>query len=77
MARKKKNYDWSWVYWICDVIGCEHINHRRLSSSEIIIDDICDVCREKIHEPIVYEVDPELGKYRGETSISKEENGDI
>jgi hypothetical protein len=45
------------VIWVCDKIGCQKDNYRKLEKKHLIVEDICDSCAKNIHEPITIEID--------------------
>lgn len=44
------------VYWVCDKEGCNTGNTREILQSDVINDDVCDYCHERIHEPVTIDI---------------------
>jgi hypothetical protein len=44
------------VYWICDKKGCKTTNNRQVTDDNHVNDDVCDYCHNRIHEPVLIEL---------------------
>jgi hypothetical protein len=45
------------VFWVCDKMDCGMRNYRVIRLNELVVNDRCDHCKLKIHEPIIVDAD--------------------
>jgi hypothetical protein len=56
MRRKKNKKPRRYVAWVCDKSDCGASNTREVQIGYVLIDDVCDYCHRRIHEPVTEDV---------------------